>query len=227
MRKIIILLLSLILCNGCVSVTYNYQPQTIKISEPPLNTVVTAYIGDNMLNQGEYTESDAIYLKDKVHIGPFGYTFTSGYYLKKGETDKSEFYYPGGVAEPGHVIPDPMADSFQAIRIDKKSGKFCGVTVFGEEGCTSKADYERKKCIIKSSDSFQQTLIYSGKVGDKINIGYREFSNNMARPAYSNEVEYDLSESKIIGYKEARIEVIEATNEYIKYKVLQNFKSLE
>ena len=81
-----------------------------------------------------------------------------------------------------------------------------------------KADYEKKKYPVTNSDSFQQTLIYSGKVGDKINVGYREFSSNVARPAFNNEVEYDLSESKIIGYKGARIEVIEATNEYIKYK---------
>jgi len=66
-------------------------------------------------------------------------------------------------------------------------------------------------------------LIYSGKVGNKINVAYREFSNNLARPAFNNTVQYDLDESNIIGYKGARIEVIEATNEYIKFKVLLNF----
>jgi len=86
-----------------------------------------------------------------------------------------------------------------------------------------KADYEKKKYPVASPDSFQQTLIYSGKVGNKINIGYREFSGSLARPAFNNEVEYDLSESKVIGYKAARIEVIEATNQSIKYKVIQNF----
>ncbi len=68
-----------------------------------------------------------------------------------------------------------------------------------------------------------QSLIYSGKVGNKIKLGYREFSNNLARPAFSNDVEYDLTESTIVGYKGARIEVIEATNQYIKYQVLQSF----
>ena len=74
-----------------------------------------------------------------------------------------------------------------------------------------------------TEDSFQQTLIYSGRVGDKINVGYREFSNSMARPAFNNDVEYDLSESRIIGYKGARLEIIKATNESIKYRVLNNF----
>ena len=41
--------------------------------------------------------------------------------------------------------------------------------------------------------------------------------------AFNNDVEYDLRESSVIGYKGARIEVVEATNEHIKYKVIQNF----
>ena len=91
------------------------------------------------------------------------------------------------------------------------------------EVCTSDTDYEKKKYPIASSDSFQQTLIYSGKIGDKINVGYREFSNDLARPAFNNDVEYDLSESMTIGYKGCQIEVIGATNQFIKYKVLSNF----
>lgn len=83
--------------------------------------------------------------------------------------------------------------------------------------------FEHTTLNVSSENSFQQTLLYNGRVGDKINIGYRESSGNMARPAFNNEVEYDLSESKTIGYKGARIEVIEATNQSIKYRVLSNF----
>lgn len=51
-----------------------------------------------------------------------------------------------------------------------------------------------------------------------------EFSNKLARAAFSNDVEYDLSQSKIIGYKGAKIEVLNATNENITYRVISNFK---
>jgi hypothetical protein len=93
--------------------------------------------------------------------------------------------------------------------------------------CQSNIPFERPKRPVLQSDSFQQTLIYSGKVGNKINIGYREFSNNLARPAFNNAVEYDLTDSRIIGYRGARIEVIDATNEFIKYKVIQNFNKAQ
>ena len=63
-----------------------------------------------------------------------------------------------------------------------------------------------------------------GKSGSKIKIGYREFINGMARPSFSNDIEYDLSDSKQIGYKGALIEVTDANNQDIKYKVLKGFK---
>lgn len=74
-----------------------------------------------------------------------------------------------------------------------------------------------------SKDSFQQTLIYNGKVGNKVNIGYREFSSDLARPAFNNDFEYDLSESKQIGYEGALLDIIEAGNQQIKYKVIRSF----
>lgn len=224
MKKIFLTLLLVVLLFGCAMPKYNYYPDTMEISEPPLNTVVTVYIGDNMLRQGKYSEHDAIYIRQNTKVGTIGsYTFTRGYYLKKGEDTKSEFYFPAGGPDSGQVIKSALADPFQVIRLDKNSGKLCGVSVLNLEGCTSKANYEKKKYPVASSDSFQQTLIYSGKLGNKINIGYREFSNDFARPAFNNDVEYDLSESTIIGYKGARIDIIDATNEYIKYKVIQNF----
>jgi len=97
------------------------------------------------------------------------------------------------------------------------------VTVFNVHACASDVWFERRKRPLFGSDSFQQTLIYSGRVGNKINVAYREFSNNLARPAFSNNVEYDLSDSKIIGYRGARIDIIEATNEFIN---IGSFKTL-
>ena len=45
----------------------------------------------------------------------------------------------------------------------------------------------------------------------------------MARSAYSNNVDYDLAESTIVGYKGARLEVVKATNTELTYRVLSGF----
>ena len=71
--------------------------------------------------------------------------------------------------------------------------------------------------------AFEQQLIYNGRVGDSLRFVYREFSNDMARSAFTQEAQYDLNESNIIGFKDVRIEVIEATNSSITYKVLNHF----
>ncbi len=220
----LVMLCCVVLLVGCAAPKYNYFPHELEISEPLLNNVSTAYVGDSMVHQGKYVESDAIFMRSDTVIGLLAvYTFTRGYYLKKGSDQESEFYLPEGGSESGRVIESPIADPFQVIRLDKKSGDLCGVTTFNLEACTDKHDYERKKYPIASHDSFQQILIYSGRIGDKVNIGYREFSNNVARPAFSNDVEYDINDSNIIGYKGCQIEIIEANNQYIKYKVIKNF----
>ena len=211
---------------GCKSFTYNYKPEPVEISLPQLDTITTANVGDSMLRQGKYTEYDAIYLKENVRISKIGaYTFTQGYYLKKGEDETSEFYYPGNAPDSGIVMPEAMTDTFEIISIDKKSGLFCAYSVYYKMGCESNAVYEKTKCPVSGPDSFLYKLTYNGKDGNKINIEYSEYLSNLIKPSYSNEVVYDLSESNIIKYKDAEIEVIEATDNYIKYKVIQKFKN--
>lgn len=71
------------------------------------------------------------------------------------------------------------------------------------------------------ADSFKRELVYSGVSQNTISILYREFQNDMARPAFSQELKYDLSQGTAIGYKGARFEVIKANNTGITYKVLK------
>lgn len=225
MIKIILFLISYAILTACTAPVYNYVPKTTHLREPAVDSIATAYIGDSLLRQGRYTEHDAILVKDNIDIGSFGaYTVRQGYYLKQGENEDSEFYYPGNDMESGRIDKAALADPWKCLQAYKNIQKLCIITGFNVSVCNDAAFYERKLRPVISSESFQQTLIYNGRVGNKINIGYREFSNSMARPAFNNNVEYDMNESKIIGYKGARLEIIEATNQYIKYKVISHFK---
>jgi len=75
-----------------------------------------------------------------------------------------------------------------------------------------------------SDVSFKRELVYSGRSGNTITILYREFMNDMARPAFTQEIKYDISSTKIIGYKNAKFEVIDADNVSIKYKTLEQLE---
>jgi len=73
---------------------------------------------------------------------------------------------------------------------------------------------------ISLKDELKQELVYNGKAGNTIKVSYREFSGNMARAAFTQDLVYDLSESKEISFRNIKIEVAEATNSYIRYKVV-------
>ena len=94
-------------------------------------------------------------------------------------------------------------------------------------GCGGSQDflneYTKTKSTKVDQPGFSQELIYNGRVGDSIKFIYREFSENMARSAFTQEVQYDLGISNIVGFKGARLEIIEATNERLVYKVINHF----
>jgi hypothetical protein len=209
---------------GCAKPKYNYSALETSVNQPPTGEVNTSYVGDTMLSKGKYKEHAAIYVKNKIDV-VWAYTLLPGYYLKQGEDDVGEFFYPGG-DEPGHIDKAMLADPWKSVMARKDPPAICVITMFNVATCNTEFQnyFEKRKKAMVSPDSFQQTLIYSGKVGNKVNIGYREFSGNMARPAFSNNVEYDLSESSLIGYKGAKLEVIEANNQFVRYRVIDSFK---
>ena len=71
-----------------------------------------------------------------------------------------------------------------------------------------------------SGNFLRKELIYSGKSGNTIEVSYREYRSGMAAPAFFQNVKYDLSESPIIRFQKYRIEILNATNQDIKYIIL-------
>ncbi len=216
--------LSLIGLSACAAPTYNYVPTVQNISRPPLHSVTTVGVGEQMLVQGRYVERDALVLERDIKVSTLGsYTFTAGHFVRLGGSGDVGFYNSSLTPGTGSVQVGALADPFQVIEFNSATKQICGVSTLNMKVCREAPDARIEKISTQSDNSFQQTLIYSGRVGNKVNIGYREFSSNMARPAFNNDVEYDLNESNVIGYKGAQIEIIEATNQRIQYRVLQNF----
>ncbi|MDA3500717.1 Uncharacterised protein [Acinetobacter junii] len=208
---------------GCATPVYNSTMTVSNISKPPINTINTVSVGDQMLVQGTLRQNDVLELQQQTKISL--YTIPAGQFIKTGENEKGKYFTL--VSTTGAMVQKAfMADPAQAL-MTAPDGKLCVITVFNLKACQADKSFVIKKTNIASENSFQQTLIYSGKVGNKINIGYREFSSNMARPAFNNDVEYDLNESKQIGYKGALLEIIEANNQNITYKVLKNFNKVD
>lgn len=225
MKRIFLALPTVLLITGCATSLDNYQPTTQQISEPPINSINTVNVGDQMLNQGKVTESEALYFPTTQKTS-FQHTIQQGYFPKKGESDEYVQYSISNEIGAGKIIDGVLSDPTQALTLRKSDNAICMFTIYNMNvDCKTGLNFEKRGWAVSGANSFQQTLIYNGKVGSKINIGYREFSDSMARSSFSNEVEYDLNDSKEIGYKGALLNIIDANNQMIKYKVLKNFNT--
>ncbi len=207
---------------GCASVPYTGADTRAQvINDPDVGKVVTARVGDSLLRKGLMVEEQALVVTAPVNETM--YQIPAGTYKQVG-ADAKRWYY--AVAGSGGAVTwnSFLADVPRALAVSKgdSRGELCVIGGMASNPCY-RAFWEQRTVLSAQANSFQQTLIYSGRVGDKINIGYREFSNDMARPAFNNDVEYDLSQSKTIGYKGAEVEVLEATNSSITYRVLKPF----
>lgn len=224
MKKIIFLSLLSFVLTACSTVKYNYVVETKQISYPDLNVVTKTFIGDDMVRQGTVASRDVIYFPQTTVVSRgVDFTIHAGEYPKVGEDQKYLFFGLNELNSGVTVGKSTFADIPVGIRTSKKDNDLCIVTVSGGSICKSDASFSYQKKNVTYQNAFQQILIYNGKVGNKINIGYKEFNNDFARPAFSNNVEYDLSESKVIRYKGAKLEIIKATNQFIEYKVYSNF----
>lgn len=215
-RALAVAATAILVLSGCASVKYNGgDTRTQLINEPSPGQVVTRSIGDQMLSKGVVVEEFVLAVRQPIQ-GAL-YTIPAGEYVQVGSDERNYFYTPIGVTKS--AFADPIA----GLAVGRAAGaELCAVSVFGTRACY-KGDFLRKKRTRPGETGFHQTLLYNGRVGNKINIGYREFSNDMARPAFNNDVEYDLSASLIIGYKGASIEIIQADNSSITYRVIRSF----
>lgn len=222
MLKLIILMFVSLFVFGCASPDFNYSPVQIEINEPSIKSINVARIGDVMLKRGRHSEHDAIFLPNTIEIGS-GYDLHSGYYLKKGEDEDTETFFPSLGVGGGMVTKNFFADSWQAIMIYKNTQTICIITIFNIAACEDNEHFVRNSKPNATNDSYEKSLIYNGKIGEHIQIGFMEYSNNYETGFFSNSLKFDISLSKIIRYQEASVEIIEASSEHIKYKVINNF----
>ena len=190
--------ISLVACGSAVPVRGSY-------TNPAVGQLFTRGVGDRLVEQGTGVLDPEFELTQDAIVGKI--TIPKGRYEFSGENGTGIWFISG--------------DQKYYFYLKKTDNTVC---IDGKD-CT-KIEYTLNKKLANSTrnpNSFQQTLLYNGKIGNKITLAYREFFGGMARPDFSNNVDYDLSESPILGYNGARLEVVKATNTELTYRVLSGF----
>jgi len=81
---------------------------------------------------------------------------------------------------------------------------------------------------MENPDDFFVDVLYQGTSKGEVKISYREYSHGLARPAFTQDVSYELEKdgSAAIGFKGMRIKVLKATGQDIQYILEQPMPSL-
>ncbi len=208
-----------------------YQPQNKTVYIPEIGVETEVEIGRTIVSKAKQTVHQAISLEEnisfKVEPSFFSNSWTGEASINQGtlklyistpdgnfyKDDSATFSFLSGVikVEAGIFIPNDATKPSIPWYFNRK------VFYFGDKSVS----VEKTNVITWGKDSFSKELIYGGVSQNTITISYREFSDNTARPAFTQELKYDLSQSDPIGFRGARFQVIKANNTGLVFKVIK------
>lgn len=232
-----------LLLAGCASspITASQSNTSEIIDYPQVGITVTRSLGDRLVAKGIRVTGPAL---EVVRASQFG--------KKQGDSSKatcaitvsSGTYFKRGIYATSKVQGDCYGPvSYRATLEDGTTNWNCNGQAGIGDICFNKnsddifltvssrtvpleQDFDNLRLttgVVEDSTNFVQELVYNGRVDDDLRFVYREFSDNIIRPAFTQEVQYDFSESPVIGFKEMRLKVINATNTTLTYQLIRNF----
>lgn len=220
--------LTLMLCVAACASARPLMPITMKLDAPPVGQVNTQELGDTLVTKGQVRTYDGLVVSGPVNVSSFTveYIYPPQTYLARNEDD-NWVYYAAADARIRDVVTGeiPYAPYSSGVARSKKNPS--DLRQYFKAGLAlspvEMPPFEARKVEVAVEDSFRQELIYNGRAGSTVKFLYREIAGGSLRGGFSQDVQYDLSEGNIVGFKGARIEVLEATNARIQYRVLATF----
>jgi hypothetical protein len=220
---------------GCATTSENlkrtYTPTyySPSISDyPAIGEIKTVEVGESLVSKDKQTTIPAIDIEQVIehqaeNIGTeFKLTALPGRYVEKGKDGFGKYYQAieGKMLENGRPL---SSCGIYVTDSDLQKTEFYCLTSTNAPLSYPKDGIPFTKSLHQTRDelSFKKELVYTGISKNVISILYKEFKDDMARPAFSQDLKYDLSESKTVGYRGARFEIIKATNQGLTYKTLK------
>ncbi|CAN5832377.1 hypothetical protein BH10BAC2_BH10BAC2_21930 [soil metagenome] len=211
----------LLVLTGCASQIKMTEPNRFATTIPEINTINEVEIGTSLVSkEGGYKYKALKLSKDaKIRTGNILKDVKEGeVFINDSYTSTYDLY--------SSINPTAYGSTY-GIALSKSGGK---AVTFYKSGAGIKfskpnLDLEYSELLTPrpKKEYYKQDFIYNGKVGNAIKFTYREFADDLARPAFTQDLQYDFTESNIIGFRGLRIEILSATNIKIQYKVLSYY----
>ncbi len=228
MNRVVVALLApslALLLGGCGPAVHPVEPVVQKFDQPPLNQTATAELGDTIIDKGTSITMDALILDAPVSSGDgvftAKYTVLPGTLVAKDETEQERFYYAQAITVFNGFNTFNDAGGIKVTHDDKTWAIFHGANAAALPIPAGSARHT--KVTVTDRPSVRQELLYDGRTGSAVKFSYREFDQDSARPAFTQDVQYDLNDSQTIGFKGARVQIVKATNTQLTYVVLATF----
>jgi hypothetical protein len=213
--------------SGCATTKQTISPNLRIVDLPPLNEERISELGETLVQKGKVYTYEAVRLENTVTAGDGfllkKFTLSPGI-LKASMRDDERIYY---TTDKLAVYDAILGTSLQSggLAVNQKDEKDIRFHLNGVAVMRPKPDPVLTKTQVADVDhpSFRQELIYNGRSGDTLKFLYREYTSDLLRAPFSQEIQYDLKDGSTIGFKGARIEVMEATNTKLKYRVVASF----
>lgn len=222
-----------ILVTGCATSSWKPADYSSKVvNAPSLNVESQAEVGQSMVSTAMKTTGSAISIDHEIvpavayGLRRFTLTIPAGILRSSGSDANGEYYQSATRLSRKHNFESNdtvIGGVFIPYDTKKPSGIYWEIAanIDAIHHSYPGIDYKTTTYEEISKTGFKRELVYSGVSQNTISILYREFQSDMARPAFSQELKYDLAQGSAIGYKGARFEVIKANNTGIVYKVLK------
>ena len=220
-------------CANVQSVDTRTYGQVYEETIPTVGATATMTLGDTLIQQSIVTRAPGIHLLAPYRTEwvrnsgdrAWPFTFEAGTTLVQTAIYQGVPIYSG--ASVGGMLDtsgNQLGSPYGIGVLDDGSVRY--VMVLGgviEETPGRQVAHEAVDAIAVSPDNFRQEFIYSGRDTDSLLFTYREFSGDMIRPAFTQNVTYSVSEGSVVAFKNLQLDIISAGNTEIEYRILNGF----
>ncbi|MGF1669141.1 MAG: hypothetical protein ACFCU6_01730 [Balneolaceae bacterium] len=216
--------LLMILFAGCISTYRITRPELVHQMregyEPDLNSLNIAEPGDVMYMEFRFRVNPSVRLKTNLE-SRYG-NVSSNVRLSKMIKDGKEVY--GTISITG--------ESITYLSDENDNGEFDNIMVQARRGATNWRDletsvpYEEAPGIKSETGGFERELVFVGIKDDRIEVIYREYSDDLIVPSIEETIYFkpERDGTALIEYLGAKIEVISAMDDKLKYKIKKGFE---
>jgi hypothetical protein len=207
-----LLLLALPACTTIKDVTEAREGGRYQIGQ-----AASARVGEVMLDRYQYSAAPTAKVAAAVPAGDGRLELRSGTRLVARDVDGETAYCT------------PITSTFACFYDSDNDGSFDHEMVTNLGIASSKRPLPAPVAYTKGDGTmakgFKSELLYLGRADNVINLRYQDYTNDLGKPSYTQELKYtlDAKTPTEIQFRDARLRVLQADNELIRYDILSSF----